>query len=103
MQCRVTPEMFWNFRRSQLGGKSAVPPHSPLPKELEDCNPDVQADHYSQACYALASYEVALRFTELPGPEILVGVPRPRGVSEERAKEIRYAAYAQMLTDHGIA
>lgn len=103
MQCSVTPQMFWIFRRQTLGGKSAVT-GAPLPEKLEDCNPDVQADHYAQACYAMANYVISTcRLDNWPGPSILAIVPKPNGVTENRALEIRHAAFAQMLVDYGIA
>lgn len=104
MQCSVTPQMFWTFRRQTLGGKSAVT-GVPLPEKLEDCNPEVQADHYAQACYAFASYELARQslFSISLGPEsALTIVAVPSGVSAERAAEIRKSVIGQMYVDHGV-
>lgn len=103
MQCSVTPQMFWTFRRQTLGGKSAVT-GAPLPEKLEDCNPDVQADHYAQACYAMASYFVAAKhLDDMPSGTMLYAVPVPRGVDGDRAAKIRSDAIGQMLRDHGMA
>ena len=104
MQCKVTPEMFWQFRRMQLGGKSAVTGQE-LPKTLAECNPAVQADHYAQACYAFASYEL-LRATVaswLYSKDSLAIVDIPPGVTPEAASDIRHRVIQQLLTDHGLA
>lgn len=100
MQCKVTPEMFWQFRRAQLGGKSAVTGQE-LPKTLEECNAAVQADHYAQACYAMASYELA-RDVEHLVCSCLADVPVPLGVSERDATEIQRRSIEQTLIDHGV-
>lgn len=101
MQCKVTPEMFWQFRRAQLGGKSAVTGQE-LPKTLAECNPAVQADHYAQACYAMASYAVATNVHAGVVVDELDPVPVPPGVSERDAVEIRRRAIEQTLVDHGV-
>jgi hypothetical protein len=104
MQCSVTPQMFWSFRRQTLGGKSAVT-GAALPLNLEDCNPEVQADHYAQACYAFASYELANQslasISSLLDP--LAIVPTPSGVPMGRAEDIRASVIRRMLVDHGLA
>lgn len=104
MQCKVTPEMFWQFRRAQLGGKSAVTGQE-LPKTLAECNAAVQADHYSQACYAFASYELsrASVATWLYEKDTLMIVEVPRDVTSEIASDIRHRVIQQLLTDHGLA
>jgi hypothetical protein len=88
MQCKVTPEMFWQFRRAQLGGKSAVT-GDPLPAKLEDCNPGVQADHYAQACYAMANYVLACDYRAPSLETCLLIVPLPSGVDAARGTQIR--------------
>lgn len=100
-QCRVTPEMFWQFRRSQLGGKSAITGQE-LPKTLEECNAAVQADHYAQACYAMAHYAVATNVHAGVVVDDLDPVPVPVGVDERTAVEVRRRAIEQTLIDHGI-
>lgn len=107
MQCKVTPEMFWQFRRGQLGGKSAIPPHAELPQTLAECNEGVQADHYAQACYAMASYIIARcdlhKESPLPLASYLEAVPVPPLVSDEKASQVRKATIGQMFVDHGVA
>ena len=104
MQCKVTPEMFWQFRRAQLGGKSAVTGQE-LPKTLAECNPAVQADHYAQACYAMAHYELARSAIESLSTlnRSLALVPLPPNVAVEDARRIINDATRQMLVDHGVA
>lgn len=102
MQCKVTPEMFWQFRRNQLGGKSAITGQE-LPKTLAECNPAVQADHYAQACYAMASYVIATNPQAHVVASELESVPVPAGVSERNAVEIQRRAIEQTLMDHGVA
>lgn len=100
-QCRVTPEMFWQFRRQQLGGKSAVTGDE-LPNTLAKCNAAVQVDHYAQACYAMASYAIATSRHAGVVVDDLDPVPVPPGVSEREAIEIRRRAIEQTLIDHGV-
>ncbi len=103
-QCKIHPEMFWEFRRKQLKGKSAVTGQE-LPKTLAECNPQVQADHYAQACYAYANYEIATRpiTSWFIAADSLSYVPVPPGVDKDTAAKIRSDALAQMLLDHGVA
>lgn len=101
MQCKVTPDMFWQFRRSQLGGKSAVTGQE-LPKTLAECNPAVQADHYAQACYAMASYLLACDYDAPKLSDCLLIVELPKGVSAEDGSRIRREAIGQMRLDHGV-
>ena len=103
-KCRLTPDMLWEFRRKQLGGKSAVSPHNPLPDKLEDCNAGVQADHYSQACYAMCAYGIPQAWTSGPiaiSDEVLRVVPIPRDVPLDKARTIRNDAICQHMADHG--
>lgn len=102
MQCKVTPEMFWQFRRNQLGGKSAVTGQE-LPKTLAECNAAVQADHYAQACYAMASYVLACDYDAPKLADSLLIVELPKGVSAEDGDRIRRNAILAMLVDHGVA
>ena len=105
MQCKVHPEMFWWFRRKQLGGKSAVTGQE-LPKTLAECNAGVQADHYAQACYAFASYAIASQPIErwhMAQDALSGAVPVPPGVTAEVAAKVRYDVLAQLLIDHGLA
>lgn len=102
-QCRLTPDMIWSKRRKDLGGKSAVT-GAPLPNRLDDCNASVQADHYSQACYAMCAYEIPQAW--ISGPvalreETLRVVPIPRDVTLDKALEIRNEAIRQHLADQG--
>jgi hypothetical protein len=101
-RCKITPEMFWQFRRAQLDGKSAIT-GEPLPEKLEGCPPAVQADHYAQACYALANYCVASDPNTQCSPEELRDVPIPSGVSSLAGYQIRSTTIMQMLKDHGAA
>lgn len=100
-QCKITPEMFWQFRRKQLGGKSAVT-GAELPTTLAECPPAVQADHYAQACYAMAHYVLANDVRTLT-TLLLSDVPIPSGVTEDAAIKIRRESIEQTLVDHGAA
>lgn len=106
LECKMTPEMIWAFRRKVLGGKSAVN-GNPLPERLDECPVGVQEDHYAQACYFFASYCVSSGVVKLDllmreGTDLLrQHVPVPLLVGAPRVDHLRLDAVRQVLADHG--
>jgi len=100
-ECKLTPDMLWEFRREILGGKSAVT-GSELPKALDECNQGVQEDHYAQACYVHATTQLTTEQLLNEGTNLLLAVPCPKVIPVGRCLELRQAAKVRVLLDHGV-